>query len=36
MKYENITLEECFIKYHNEKICCICDADKKEVIFEKE
>lgn len=36
MKYEDITLEECFIKYHEYKIASIFDADKKEIKFMEE
>lgn len=36
MEYKDITLEECFIKYHTEKTASIFDADKKEVIFAEE
>lgn len=36
MKYEDITLEECFVYYYTRKVACECNADKKEVIFCKE
>ncbi len=36
MKYEEITLNECFVKYHTENIICECDADKKEIRFMEE
>lgn len=36
MEYKDITIEECFIKYHTEKIASIFDADKKEVTFMEE
>ena len=34
--YIDITLEDCFAKYHTNKVACICNADKKQVIFSKE
>ena len=36
MKYEDITIENCFILYHEKKIASECNADKEEVIFCKE
>ena len=33
MKYEELTIEECFIKYHIEKIACICNGDNKQIEF---
>lgn len=36
MKYEDITLEECFVYYYTRKVACECNADKEEVIFSKE
>lgn len=36
ISYENITLEECFTKYHVDKIACICDANNKIVKFMEE
>lgn len=36
MDYNKITLEECFVYYHNAHIGCECNADEKEVIFCKE
>ena len=31
MKYNEINLEECFIKYHTEHIASVCDGDTKEI-----
>lgn len=28
----NLTLEECFIKYHTQHIACICNGDGKIVV----
>lgn len=36
INYEDTTIEECFIKYHNNKIANECDADKRQVIFVEE
>ena len=36
MMYNKMTLEECFIYYHTARISCECDADKKEIIFNRE
>ena len=36
MKYNELTVEECFVKYHTQHIACICNGDKEEVIFCKE
>ena len=36
MKYEDTTLEECFIKYHEYKIASIFNADNKEICFVEE
>lgn len=36
MKYEDITLEECFVLYHTKNISVECDADMGKVIFRKE
>ena len=36
MNYEEISLEECFINYHTNKIACICNADERQVIFVEE
>jgi len=31
-----MTIEDCFVKYYTEKIACVCDADKREIIFVEE
>ena len=31
ISYNDISLEECFIDYHNNKTEYVCDADKKEI-----
>lgn len=31
MKYNELTIEECFIKYHTEHIASICNGDKEEI-----
>ena len=36
MRYNELNLEECFIKYHENKIACVCNADKKEIEFVEE
>lgn len=36
MKYQDITTEDCFVKWSTEHIACECDADKKEIIFVEE
>lgn len=36
LRYEDITIEDCFCKYHINNIACECDGDKKQVIFEEE
>ena len=36
MDYSKITLEELFVYYHNAKVACECNADSKEIIFNKE
>lgn len=34
--YDEITLEECFAIYNEDKLACICNADKRQVIFVEE
>ena len=34
--YYDISPEECFIMYHEDKISCECNADKRQVIFVEE
>lgn len=36
MKYEYLTLEDCFCKYRINNIACVCDADKKKILFLEE
>lgn len=36
MNYKDITLEECFVKYHENKIASECNADNKEIEFVEE
>ena len=36
MKYEEITIEECFTSYHKNKTACECDGDNKEIKFMEE
>lgn len=36
MKYEDITIEDCFVKYHTQHIICEFDGDNKEVKFMEE
>lgn len=36
MKYNELTVEECFIKYHTEHISSICNGDSKEIEFMEE
>ena len=31
MDYNKVTIYECFIAYHDEKIACECDADNKKI-----
>lgn len=35
-EYNEIKVENCFILYHENKVACVCDADKKEVVFEED
>lgn len=35
-EYNELTLEKCFILYYGNKAACVCDGDKKQVIFEEE
>ena len=32
MKYNELTVEECFVKYHTQHIACICNGDGKIVV----
>lgn len=32
-EYDEITLENCFELYHENKVACMCNADEKSVIF---
>ena len=34
--YDEITLENCFELYHENKIACVCNADERKVIFVEE
>lgn len=34
--YDEIKLENCFELYHEDKVACMCDGDKKQVIFVEE
>ena len=36
LKYEDTTLEECFIEYFTNKIASVFNADKKEIVFVEE
>ena len=36
MKYEDITIENCFILYHEKKIASECNADNKNIKFVEE
>ena len=36
MKYNEISLEDAFIKYHTEHIASICNGDTKEIKIEEE
>lgn len=36
MKYEDLTLKDCFCKYHIDNIACECDGDTKKIVFRKE
>lgn len=36
MKYQDITTEDCFVKWSTEHIACECDADNKEIKFVEE
>ena len=35
-KYDEIKVENCFILYHVHGVACVCNGDKKEVVFEEE
>lgn len=35
IKYENMTIEECFDLY-NKNVCCICNADNRQLSFMEE
>lgn len=36
MKYNEITLEECFIQYHTNNIASECNGDRKEIVLVEE
>ena len=36
MDYNKITVEECFVKYHTEKIACVCNGNERKIEFVEE